>query len=297
MVRLLPLLLLSACATLKSNTSAPRSPFTVKVTGHGPPMLFIPGLSSPGEVWDEVVAHYQDQYECHVLSLAGFAGQPAIDAPLMPAVQNALKQYVSEKNLKDPVVVGHSLGGFLGLWLASAHPDLVGRLIIVDAAPALAALQSPTITPMEMQMQASELRTQMRMATPDERARHARAMGKLMVIDASKADRISAWSMRSDLDTVTDAFYFVMTQDLRPELGKVRAPTLVMGTWLGYRPYLSRADLQQRFSEQYAGCASCTVTLNDRAKHFVMLDDPEGLIARVDLFLKSTPLAPIVQAK
>ena len=33
MVRLLPLLLLSACATLGSNTGAPRSPFTVKVTG------------------------------------------------------------------------------------------------------------------------------------------------------------------------------------------------------------------------------------------------------------------------
>ena len=52
-------------------------PFAVKVTGTGQPMILIPGLACSGEVWDSTVAHFKDRCECHVLTLAGFAGQPA----------------------------------------------------------------------------------------------------------------------------------------------------------------------------------------------------------------------------
>jgi len=40
-------------------------------------MILIPGLSCPGDVWDETVAHYKDRYQMHVLSLAGFRGRTA----------------------------------------------------------------------------------------------------------------------------------------------------------------------------------------------------------------------------
>jgi hypothetical protein len=36
--------------------------FRVQVTGHGQPMILIPGLSCPGEVWSSTVAHYQDRF-------------------------------------------------------------------------------------------------------------------------------------------------------------------------------------------------------------------------------------------
>ena len=51
--------------------------FAVTVTGSGRPMILIPGLSCGGNVWDGTVTHFKDRYECHVVTLAGFAGQPA----------------------------------------------------------------------------------------------------------------------------------------------------------------------------------------------------------------------------
>ena len=138
-----------ACASVGSTPAAPAQPFSVRVTGHGPPMILIPGLSSPGEVWTGVVAHYQDRFECHVLTLAGFAGSSAIDRPLLPAVHDALARYIREKHLNRPVIVGHSLGGFTALWLASTNPDLVGPLVIVDSVPWLAGLSAPSITSVE----------------------------------------------------------------------------------------------------------------------------------------------------
>jgi pimeloyl-ACP methyl ester carboxylesterase len=109
--------------------------FRVKVTGHGQAMILIPGLSSSGEVWDSTVAHYQDRFECHVLTVAGFAGVPRVPAPMLERVRDALAAYMREKKLAQPVLAGHSLGGFLALAVATKHPDLAGKLVIVDAYP------------------------------------------------------------------------------------------------------------------------------------------------------------------
>ena len=59
--------------------------FTVQVHGKGPAMILIPGLASSGEVGDGAVARYQD-----VFTLAGFAGQPPVDPPLLPAAMEEL---------------------------------------------------------------------------------------------------------------------------------------------------------------------------------------------------------------
>ncbi len=290
MSRLLPLLLLAGCATAGLPAGAPATapPFQVSVVGKGPPMVFIPGLATPGEVWTEVVAHYQDRFECHVLSLAGFGGQAPVPGPLLPQVQEALVRYLQEHRLERPVVVGHSLGGFLGLWLASAHPELVGRLVVVDAAPSLAALQDPSISEAGAALAAGQMRERLRMATPDQRVQFGKQSARGLVTAPAQQERVAGWSLRSDPDTVSDAMYFVMTHDLRPELPKVRAPALVLGTWAGYAPYLTRQEVLQRFQDQYRACGSCRVALAERARHFVMLDDLPNLTAAVDGFLQES---------
>ena len=81
--------------------------FVVKVTGQGRPIIFIPGLSCAKAVWDGSVAHLKDRYECHVLTLAGFAGQPRIEPPFLESVCKDLAKYIREHKLDHPVIVGH----------------------------------------------------------------------------------------------------------------------------------------------------------------------------------------------
>ena len=66
--------------------------FHVEVVGHVPPMILIPGLASGGEVWQGTVDHFKDRYTCHVLTLAGFAGQASLDGALLPAVHRELER-------------------------------------------------------------------------------------------------------------------------------------------------------------------------------------------------------------
>jgi pimeloyl-ACP methyl ester carboxylesterase len=101
---------------------------TVEVKGHGRPMILIPGFVSSGAVWKDVVDHCKDRFECHVVTVAGFAGVPPVQPASLARVRDDVIGYVKAKRLDQPVLVGHSMGGFVALWIAATAPDEAGRL-------------------------------------------------------------------------------------------------------------------------------------------------------------------------
>src|SRR5690348_11699876 len=74
-------------------TFTPKS-FVAKVTGSGRPVIFIPGLGCPGEMFDDTVARLGPGVEAHVLTLAGFAGQKPTKPPLAATVRRELVRYI-----------------------------------------------------------------------------------------------------------------------------------------------------------------------------------------------------------
>lgn len=80
--------------------------------------------------------------------------------------------------------------------------------------------------------------------------------------------------------------YDMMTTDLRDSLDKITSPTLVIGTWIGYKVYgVTREQVEKNFNDQYGKLKNYQLVLSDNARHFVMLDDPEGFFAATDAFL------------
>ena len=269
--------------------AAPAHPtFVVRVVGHGQPMLLIPGLTCPGAVWDDVVAHYQGQYQCHVVSLAGFGGVPApatLPTPLLPQVRDELLAYIKAQKLQRPVVVGHSLGGFLALAMAEAAPSAVGPLVIVDSLPFLAGAQNPTATAESIRPQAEQMRQMMADGQRPLAARRQSAAS--MVTDTARITQVARWGAASNPATVGQAVYDLYTTDLRPDLARVQQPVLVLGTWAGYKAYgATKAGTQAVFEAQFAAVPHRTIVLSENGKHFLMYDDPQLLFGQTDAFLK-----------
>jgi pimeloyl-ACP methyl ester carboxylesterase len=130
-------------------TAADAKPsFKVEVIGKSKQsMILIPGLTCPGKVWNETVERYKKNYQCHVISLPGFAGQPPVEREeYLKSMRDELISYIKESKLKKPILIGHSLGGFLSLWISATEPDLVGPSFIVDALPFFPAIQNPGVT-------------------------------------------------------------------------------------------------------------------------------------------------------
>src|SRR5262245_53760365 len=71
----------------------------VEVTGKGQPMIPIPGLTCSGDVWRETVAHYSKRYQCHAVTLGGFAGRPRYEGPFLDTARDSLLAYMRARHL------------------------------------------------------------------------------------------------------------------------------------------------------------------------------------------------------
>jgi len=274
--------LLALVFVLPATVSA-QNAFQVKITGHGPAMILIPGLASSGETWDSTVARYKDRYECYVLTLAGFAGVPPIAAPMLDKVRDDLAAYIRDKKLVKPIIVGHSLGGFLALSLASKYPDLPGKLIIVDSYPSLAAIYQPDIT--SSQAKAQSAMTRQYMTSQPQSAEATRAMIEQMATGKADVDRIVGWGRASDYSAIVDAMVEMYGTDLRDDIAAIHSPTLVLATWIGYKQYTDHPKTEANLHREYAKLEGADIRITDTSRHFIMYDEPQWFFTQIDGFL------------
>jgi pimeloyl-ACP methyl ester carboxylesterase len=266
------------------------APFAVTVTGKGPAMLFIPGLTSGGAVWNEIVAAFADRYECHVFTLAGFAGQAPVvaDSTWLVRMRDAIIAYAREKRLDRPVLVGHSLGGFLALDIAATVPSLPRAVINVDGLPFTPGAMIPAATLESARPMAMQMRQMMRAGAGAgaDGAQMQEMQLRAMVRDSTKLPMVRDMMRASDGATVAEAVYGLWTADLRPRLGQITAPVLDVHAWVAYRPMgQTRAGLDRLLAGQYATLRTGTTRVSDTAHHFIMLDEPAWLIGEMRAFL------------
>jgi pimeloyl-ACP methyl ester carboxylesterase len=242
----------------------------------------IPGLTCDGSVWDSTIKSMGNGYQFHVMTLPGFAGNAPLkdlEAGFLTQVQNMVLDYIDQKNIKNPIIIGHSLGGFMALNIAIERPSLLSKLVIVDSLPFLTAMQVPTATEESSKPFAETMKTQM-MASQDQtleqRADYQRTMLKSMILDSANIEIATQWSLDSDMGTIAQSMYELYTTALREDLGKIKVPTLVLGAWVAYQPYGStRESTLAIYTGQYENLANVTVDMTDIGNHFIMWDDSE----------------------
>ncbi len=268
-----------------ANTSTNAS-FAVKVTGKGPPVILIPGLSSSGAVWDGTVAYLKDRYQCHVLTLGGFAGQPSFQGPFLETVRKDLANYIRKMKLDHPVIIGHSLGGVITLSLASHDPDLPGPLIIVDSLPFLPAAFDPEATVESAKPMAEKMRADT-IASGTNYAATSELFIKTMVTKPADLELVMSWLKTTDPVAAGNGLYAVFSTDLRSDIANIKSPTMELGTWAAYKDFVSKEQAEATIRKQYAQLKNCKIVMAD-TRHFIMLDDPQWFYGQVDGFLTET---------
>lgn len=262
--------------------------FAVTVTGSGKPMILIPGLSCGGNVWEGTVAHFKDRYECHVVTLAGFAGQPAAGRePMLEAVRDALGQYIRDKGLKRPVIVGHSLGAFMAFWLGATFQEEVGPVVAVDGVPFFPALLNPTATPESMREMAKGMRSLYKTQTAGQFEFGLRMTLRGMVTGDADFDRMAESSAKSDTQAVGQALHELMSVDLRPQVSAIRVPVLLVAATAMATTPEQKKQMQENYRTQVAKIPNHQVIFATKARHFIQLDEPAFLWGEMERFLKA----------
>ena len=268
-------------------------PLDVQVGGHGEPQLiFIPGLACPGAVWDHVVSRFEVGYRCHVVTLAGFGGKPPVRTEhFLDDMADLIIAYIREQKLDRPVLVGHSLGGVLAMKIAIKAPDLPGQLVVVDIVPFLAGMMEPGIDDAgAAKGLADGFSKTLAGQTPEQFAAGQREFIGDMVTSPEKALEIAAQTGKSDPATAGQAMGELLATDLRPSLGKIKCPTLVLGALADkITPGMPRDAIEETFRRQYRNLPGTRFVFFEKARHFIMVDDLDGFTTALGKELEGKP--------
>ena len=255
-----------------------------------PDLILIPGLSSSPEIWQGVVDHLGGRYRVHRIHVQGFAGAPAegnATGPVAAPVAEEIARYIREQGLQKPAVVGHSMGGTMGMMLAARHPDLVGKLMVVDMIPFMGAMFGPPGTTAESVVPvADQVFTAQSTAPRDQYLTQAKAAVTGMI----KTEAARSGPLRdvetSDQQVSAAAFRELIVTDLRPELGKITAPTEVLYVKFN-DPRMTDAITDAIYQMSFSTLPGAKLKRIDDSAHFIMLDQPAAFYGDLDAFLSA----------
>lgn len=102
--------------------------------GSGETVLFIHGIPTYSYVWRNVIPYVAPSAHCIALDLigCGYSDKPDIDYTL-PEHMHYLEGFIENLKLKDITLVLHGWGSILGFDLAMRRPDLIKKLIFMEA--------------------------------------------------------------------------------------------------------------------------------------------------------------------
>ncbi len=271
----------------------------IETRGTGPtPVVLIAGLACDWTVWDAFMSRNGDQFTMYAVTLPGMAGtqappKPATEGgtPWMDSTIESLTALIDEKQMKEPVIVGHSLGGHMALRLALDHPDKVGRVVMVDALPSFPvgggsvvgeqrqAIIDGILTP--------NLRNQDTKQWTDSFARE----GIMMVANADRGEQIRDMLKTTDGEVTVQYFIEGLRSDLAPRLGELKVPTLAIVA-MNERLPAGMTPLQARafWEETDAKSDQLEVVVFENTLHFVMDDRSAAFDAAVAAFSKGEPV-------
>ncbi len=112
----------------------------LQVAEHGPrnapPIVLIHCFSCAMDWWDGVVPLLDRDHRVVTVDLLGHGGSEKPSSGYTPPNQaKVVAEALERLGVRDATVVGHSLGGSMGVALTEQNPELVDRLTIIDMPP------------------------------------------------------------------------------------------------------------------------------------------------------------------
>ena len=249
-------------------------------TAGRPAMLCLHGGAASGHWFDFVAPEFTGNYRVLALDQRGHGDSAWADPPDYSYGRYAadLAEVVEQLDLRDFVLVGHSMGGTVSLEYASTHPGRVGKLVVVDStlqmtAERVAALrevgsrQGSTYASQEEFIARFRLRPAGTLAAP--------AIIRHLAQHSARQHPDGIWRHKFDRNVYATR----ETTDGLPRWNHITIPALLV------KAERSARISPQVFKEVKARCPQVELAKIPGSDHHVTLDNPAGFVSAVSAFL------------
>lgn len=103
--------------------------------GTGTPLIILHGLFGSLDNWQTLGKRFAEKYHVFLVDQRNHGKSPHSDEFSYPLLAEDLKEFIATQQLKNPFVLGHSMGGKTAMQLALNNPELLGGIIVADMAP------------------------------------------------------------------------------------------------------------------------------------------------------------------
>jgi len=101
----------------------------------GSPVVVMHGLFGSGRNWMTAARRLATEHRVYAFDLRNHGGSPHTDTMSYPEMAQDVVETISGLGVGPVGLVGHSMGGKTAMLTALRHPEVVDRLVVVDAAP------------------------------------------------------------------------------------------------------------------------------------------------------------------
>jgi len=280
-------------AGIRANADVPIETFEVgslhveRYGAQGSPIVLIPGLACGSWVWRDTIAHFKSHHQIYAITLAGFDGRPARGDANFEQIVTSLHELIVSRHLIQPTLIGHSMGGTLGLLYAERHPNALRGVVSVDGLPVFPGTEN--VSAGERASMADRVRLQLDAGTPEQFAAQQLAyMRTIGVMSEERAQALAKLSSRSDPHATANYATADMQLDLRSALQDIKVPVLEIVPYQAAEQAALGLDETGKlayYRSLLSGVARLTIVPISPSRHFVMVDQFQALMKTLDGFL------------
>ena len=106
-----------------------------KKSGQGQPLIILHGLFGSLDNWQTIARHLSENFEVYSVDLRNHGQSPHSEQWDYRVMSEDILELFEDNNIKDAVLMGHSMGGKTAMNFALEHCALLNKLIVVDIAP------------------------------------------------------------------------------------------------------------------------------------------------------------------
>ena len=249
--------------------------------GEGTPLFLFHSLLSDRASFDAIAPKLSRSFRLIVPELPGFGRSQAVGGGLAEIADRMAEAVKDAAAGDEAIVLGNGYGGFVALQMAIRHPGIATKLILADCGAAFSEPGREAFRNMAAASRAKGLAAitdvaMRRLFAPEFQADHPDLM----------AGRRAAF-LRTDPEVFRAACDALAGLDLRPELGKVRVPVLVL---VGEHDEATPPPMSHELA---AGLPQARLEIIPGCAHVPQLQSPDVFLDAIGDFLSSPKLRAV----